>query len=108
MNEDLLNVMGSFSDTALDCIEKQNEEIEQLQQENQSLKEENKKLKQWDCNKDSRNSRQRVANAKLIKENQSLKDRIEKAIEEIYYLISNCDLTDYQGEKLKQILKGDK
>lgn len=38
MNEDLLNVMGSFSDTALDCIEKQNEEIEQLQQENQSLK----------------------------------------------------------------------
>lgn len=73
MNEDLLNVMGSFSDTALDCIEKQNEEIEQLQQENQSLK-----------------------------------DKIEKAIEEIYYLISNCDLTDYQGEKLKQILKGDK
>ena len=30
VNEDLLNVMGSFSETALDCIEKQNEEIEYL------------------------------------------------------------------------------
>lgn len=39
MSEDLLNVMGSFSETALDCIEKQNEEIEQLQQENSQLKE---------------------------------------------------------------------
>ena len=38
MSEDLLNVMGSFSETALDCIEKQNEEIEQLQQENSQLK----------------------------------------------------------------------
>lgn len=38
MNEDLLNVMGSFSETALDCIEKQNEEIEDLQQENARLK----------------------------------------------------------------------
>ena len=63
--------MGSFSETTLDCIEKQNEEIEQLEQENQLLK-----------------------------------DRIEKAIEEINYLISNCDLTNYQGEKLKKILKG--
>jgi len=32
MNEDLLNVMGRFSEVSLDCIEKQNEEIEQLQQ----------------------------------------------------------------------------
>ena len=30
MNEDLLNVMGRFSEVSLDCIEKQNEEIEQL------------------------------------------------------------------------------
>lgn len=41
--------------------------IEQLQQENQ-------KLKQWDKNKDTRNSRQRVANAELIKENKELKE----------------------------------
>ena len=42
MNEevkDLLNVMGSFSETALDCIEKQNEEIEDLKKENARLKE---------------------------------------------------------------------
>lgn len=45
--------------------------IKQLQQEN-------KELKQWDHNKDSRNSRQRVANAKLIKENEELKDILNK------------------------------
>ena len=38
VNEDLLNVMGSFSETALDCIEKQNEEIEDLKKENAQLK----------------------------------------------------------------------
>ena len=38
MNENLLNVMGSFSETALDCIEKQNEEIEDLKRENAQLK----------------------------------------------------------------------
>ena len=38
MNEDLLNLMGSFSETALDCIEKQNEEIEDLKKENTQLK----------------------------------------------------------------------
>ena len=38
--------------------------------ENKQLKEENEKLKQWDNNKDTRNSRQRVANAKLHEENQ--------------------------------------
>lgn len=31
MNEDLLNVFGSFAEVSLDCIEKQNEEIEQLE-----------------------------------------------------------------------------
>ena len=44
VNENLLNVMGSFSETALDCIEKQNEEIEDLQKENQELK---KQLEEW-------------------------------------------------------------
>ena len=43
------------------------------EEENKKLKEENKKLRQWDCNKDSRNSRQRVANKKLIKDNKRLK-----------------------------------
>ena len=44
--------------------------IEHLQQENQRLKQQN-------INKDTRNSRQRVANAKLIKENKELKDKIK-------------------------------
>ena len=38
-----------------------------------NLQEENIKLKQWDCNKDSRNSRQRVELKKLMKENERLK-----------------------------------
>ena len=42
-------------------------------EELKAMKEENKKLRQWDCNKDSRNSRQRVANKKLIKDNERLK-----------------------------------
>ena len=32
---------------------------------------------------------------------------INKVIEEINYLISNCDIVDYQGEKILKILKGD-
>lgn len=47
MNEDLLNVMGSFSETALDCIEKQNEEIEDLKKENAQLKDKLKDLEEW-------------------------------------------------------------
>ena len=58
-------------------------------QENQSLKEEINKLTHESTEFESKTY--------------ELKDRIEKSIEEIYY---NCDLTVYQGEKLKQILKG--
>ena len=47
MNEELLNVMGSFSETALDCIEKQNEEIEDLKKENARLKEKIEKATNW-------------------------------------------------------------
>ena len=35
----LANIMGSFIETELDCVEKQNQEIEQLKQENKQLKE---------------------------------------------------------------------
>ena len=47
VNEELLNVMGSFSETALDCIEKQNEEIEDLKKENARLKEKIEKATNW-------------------------------------------------------------
>ncbi len=36
-----------------------------------------------------------------------LQDRIDKAIEEIRILESNCDISDYQAQKLYQILKGE-
>ena len=65
--------------------------IEQLQQENE-------RLKQWDKNKDSRNSRQRVANAKLIKENEELKEKekfkscgFSASIKELYRLATVLD-----------------
>ena len=35
--EDLLNVCGNFAKTSLDCIEKQNNELEHLQNEKQQL-----------------------------------------------------------------------
>ena len=35
--EDLLNVCGNFAKMSLDCIEKQNNELEQLQNEQQQL-----------------------------------------------------------------------
>lgn len=46
-------------------------------EESIELKEKIKKLSQWDTNKDTRNSRQRVANAKLLKENKELKKQLE-------------------------------
>ena len=84
VNEDLLNVMGSFAETALDCIEKQNKEIEDLKKENARLKDKIKmaikyyELNQQECvigrNKDE----------KLIKE---------------YYLPAQC------SKKMLDILK---
>lgn len=49
----------------------------ELKEENKKLKEKVKKISQWDINKDTRNSRQRVANAKILKENQELKKHLK-------------------------------
>ena len=43
----LANIMGNFIETELDCVEKQNQEIEQLQQENQQLKEVIEKVREY-------------------------------------------------------------
>ena len=56
------------------------QKFNELLKENKKLKEKIKKLSQWDINKDTRNSRQRVANAKLLKENQELKQKYENAV----------------------------
>lgn len=73
--------------------------IDLLIKENQELKEKVKKLSQWDNNKDSRNSRQRVANAKLIKENQELK----KQLEDINNFITKCGFVNVEQLALAYI-----
>ena len=54
------------------------QKFNELLKENKKLKEKVKKLSQWDINKDTRNSRQRVANAKLINENQELREILDR------------------------------
>lgn len=50
-----------------------------------TLLEENNRFRRWDVNKDTRNSRQRVANKKLINENKMLKDELFK----VYNMVNN-------------------
>lgn len=58
------------------------------------LQEENKKLKQWDKNKDTRNSRQRVEISRLLKENKKLKSLLEKQ--------SKINVADHKYASLKE------
>ena len=69
------------------------------------LLEENEKLKQWDNNKDSRNSRQRVANAKLLKENQKLRKKLDKYEnpEDLTLMFMYCD--EKARDKIKELEK---
>ena len=85
MKDNELHILGS-------CYGDNARFIDLLIKENQELKEKVKKLSQWDNNKDSRNSRQRVANAKLIKENQELKKIVELYSKSLY----NAELTKYK------------
>lgn len=59
------------------------------------LEKENKLLKQWDKDKDTRNSRQRIANKKLLEENKLLK----QALNEIKEIIQRSKAMDFQKEK---------
>ena len=72
-------------------------ENDYLKKENQELKGKIKKLSQWDINKDTRNSRQRVANAKLLKEIQQLKKQLEDTNEELELV--RCDLHNRTSER---------
>ncbi len=69
------------------------------------LLEENEKLKQWDNNKDSRNSRQRVANAKLLKENQKLRKKLDEYEnpEDMTLMMMWC--TEQAKDKIKELEK---
>lgn len=101
MSEDILNVMGSFSETALDCIEKQNEEIENLQQELNKctgkikVLEHNCKQAEESCrqhrlsnkNKIRRLKRREEQITKLQQELTKYKERNKNAIEKLEALI---------------------
>lgn len=77
------------------------QKFNELLKENKKLKEKVKKLSQWDINKDTRNSRQRVANAKLLKENQELKLELSGYRQAILNNKEMLGLKE-QNEKLKQ------
>ncbi len=56
--------------------------------------EENKKLKQWDVNKDTRNSRQRIANAnqlKIISQQKELLDKIYQCCNGLVELLADVE-----------------
>lgn len=73
-------------------ISKEDREFIDMTHRNTELLEENQRLKQWDKNKDTRNSRQRVANARLLKENKKLKEELHNCSIEIQRL-NEMDLT---------------
>ena len=83
-------------DTVEECqrLERENKHLLDLQKsmdkQYSDLEHKNQKLKQWDNNKDSRNSRQRVANKKLLKKNEVLEynwNELKKWLEEEIYKI---------------------
>lgn len=61
------------------------------------LEKENKRLKQWGKDKDTRNSRQRIANKKLLEENRLLK----QALNEIRLYINNTITMIIEGKPMK-------
>ena len=68
----------------------------QKEREIQELKEKVKELSKWDKNKDSRNSRQRIANKNLLKKINELKKQLE---EWNYHLKCSKEMLDIQGQK---------
>ena len=66
----------------------------QKEREIQELKEKVKELSKWDKNKDSRNSRQRIANKNLLKKINELKKQLE---EWNYHLKCSKEMLDIQG-----------
>lgn len=82
---DILNKVKDYDDKRyfISCGENDylltNDEIKCLLNYITNLQKENEKLKQWDCNKDTRNSRQRTANKNLLKQLENYKSRNEKA-----------------------------
>lgn len=85
------------------------EEWNKLRDNHLEILEENAKLKQWDVNKDSRNSRQRVANKKLLDKVKDLEEQITElefltGLRQKRNLITKFDLM-YSHEKVQEYKK---
>ena len=100
----LANIMGSFIETELDCVEKQNQEIEQLKQENKQLKEmfeDSKTFSKQFLYKHNKNLLD--ANERLYQENQRLKEKINtyENPEDLTLMFMYCD--EKAKDKIKQL-----
>ena len=85
------------------------EEWNKVRDEYLKVLEENTKLKQWDVNKDSRNSRQRIANKKLLDKVKDLEEQITElefltGLRQKRNLITKFDLM-YSHEKVQEYKK---
>lgn len=76
---------GTF--VTLDSYTKLYDDWCRLRDEYTKVLEENSKLKQWDVNKDTRNSRQRIANKNLVHQNKKLSEELD----ELYTLLNILD-----------------
>lgn len=119
MKEDLLNVFGSYTEVTLDCIEKQNEKIEQLQQENQELIITNNNLKTsldesqeviLDYKEENESSKQTINEltkqiAKLVEDKKYLENQINGYRNTNINLIDKNKYLEQEKKKLKERLK---
>ena len=94
VNPDDLTLFYMWLDT------KAKDKMKQLETE---IKEANESVTWWQNRYEAVVKQNDDNHKKVVK----LENNRDKAIEEIKYLISNCDISDYQGKKLENILKGD-
>ena len=84
-----------------------------------NLEKENERLKQWDNNKDSRNSRQRIENKKLLEKNKKLQNNWNELKENYNAVLRQRDDTNksavhiiekyhYQWNELKKYIEKEK
>ena len=80
-------------------LQKENKNLKQINEEHRKL---NGQLRKWDHNKDTRNSRQRIANAELVKRNKELKEDIKGYEQERQVLLDDLNEITEANKKLKE------
>ena len=86
----------------IDRLQHRIAELSKINEEHRKL---NGELRQWDKNKDTRNSRQRVANAELVKRNKELKEDIKGYEQERQVLLDDLNKITEAKKKIKEKLK---